>query len=115
MTEEEEASGKTGATQITLPGNPGSREPSQEPLTGQPDIVEKGPAGGGKACLRVRCEPTSLPSGTEPASPEILGSSYRQSRRRQVFRTEKTTCPVSGLPLSPQGTMLGSFPLITST
>lgn len=28
-------------------GNPGSREPSQEPLTGQPDIVEKGPAGGG--------------------------------------------------------------------
>lgn len=28
-------------------GNPGSREPSQEPLTSQPDSVEKGPAGGG--------------------------------------------------------------------
>ena len=46
-------------------GNPGSREPSQEPLTGQPDIVEKGPAGAGPP---VGQDVNPLPSeGPEPA------------------------------------------------
>ena len=94
-------------------GNPGSREPSQEPLTGQPDIVEKGPAGGGPPEGQ---DVNPLPSeGLEPAGVLRWLGMQLQAEQETPGTEQKDNLPCLRASLLPTGECIRSFPLITST